>query len=241
MKYKIEKVSSNEMTQKYIAKELTHFTKKYETLCTILAERVLLGGPDIESSRKGGITFGSKYREDISKNAMIEVNKVCFSDIPKGQTDIHKAKYGNFGISFDKDFIAKKGGIPVHYIPRGAVINPMLVNGGETMESFFNRMTKELYGHFESLIDEYWDNEEKREKYQRLHRFIEENIKTYFKFFDHTLLDEDPDNYYFEREWCVVGSVKFEMSDIRSVLLPQEYESKFRQRFPEYKGPISFT
>ena len=85
MKDKIEKANGCEMTQKYIAKELTHFTKKCETLCAILEDRVLLGGPDIEFSRKGGIEFISMYREDISRNSMIEVNKVCFSDIPEGQ------------------------------------------------------------------------------------------------------------------------------------------------------------
>jgi hypothetical protein len=47
---------------------------------------VLIGGsdgkPDIELSRKGGIEFVSWYKKDISENAMIKVNKVCFSDIP---------------------------------------------------------------------------------------------------------------------------------------------------------------
>ena len=225
MKDKTEKVNSREMTQKYIAKELTHFTKTYGTLCAILMDRVILGGPDIESSRKGGITFISRYKKDISQNEMIEVNKVCFSDIPEGQTDIQKAKYGDFGIAFDKDFIVRKGGIPVHYVPREAVINPMLTNEGETRASFFNRMTKELYDYFDSLICKYWEDEKKREKYQRLHEFVEIHIKPYYKFFDHTLPDADINNYYFEREWYVVGSVKFEMSDIRNVLLPVNFRT----------------
>lgn len=239
MKDKIEKVNGCEMAQKYIAKELTHFTKKYETLCAILADRVLLGGPDIEFSRRGGIEFVSRYNEDISRNAMIEVNKVCFSDIPEGQTDIHKAKFGDFGIAFDKDFIVRKGGIPVHYVPREAAINSRWANEGETRASFFDRITKELYSHFDSLIVEHFCDEERRKKYQRLHEFIEVHIKPYYKFFDHTLPDADKNNYYFEREWCVVGKVKFKMNDIRNVLLPQKDESKFRQEFPEYKGPVN--
>lgn len=239
MKDKIEKANNCEMTQKYIAKELTHFTKTYETLCAILEDRVLLGGPDIEFSRRGGIEFVSMYKEDISSNAMIKVNKVCFSDIPEGQMDIHKQKYGHFGISFDKDFIVRRGGIPVHYVPLAAAINSRWANEGETRASFFDRMTKELYDHFDSLIVEYFHDEEKRKKYQRLHEFIEIHIKPYYKFFDHTLQDGDEHNYYFEREWRVVGSVKFKMSDIRNVLLSPEYESKFRQKFPKYKGPVN--
>jgi len=239
MKDKIEKVNSCEMTQKYIAKELTHFTETYEKLCAILEDRVLLGGPDIEFSRRGGVEFISWYKKDISKNEMIKVNKVCFSDIPEGQTDIHKAKYGDFGIAFDKDFIVRKGGIPVHYVPCEAVINPMWSNEGETRADFFNRMTKELYDYFDSLIVEYSRDDEKKKKYQRLHEFIEIHIKPYYKFFDHTLPDAHTDNYYFEREWYVAGNVKFKMSDIRNVLLPQKDESKFRQKFPEYKGTVN--
>lgn len=239
MKDKIEKINSCETTQKYIAKELTHFTKTYETLCAILNDRVLLGGPDIESSRRGGIEFVSMYKEDISRNAMIKVNKVCFSDIPEGQMDIHKQKYGYFGISFDKNFIVGKGGIPVHYVPLEAAINSRWANAGETRASFFDRLTKEMYEYFDSLIVKHFNDKEKRGKYQRLHEFIEIHIKPYYKFFDHTLPDVDTNNYYFEREWFVVGNVKFNMSDIRNVLLPQKDESKFRQEFPKYKGPVN--
>jgi hypothetical protein len=181
MKDKIEKANNYEMTQKYIAKELMHFTKKYETLCDILTDQALIGGsdgkPDIELSRKGGIEFVSNYKEDISRNLMIKVNKVCFSDIPEGQMDIHKWKYGHFGISFDKGFIVRKGGIPVHYVPREAVINSMWANEGETRASFFDRMTKELYGYFDSLIVEHFNDEEKNiEDFTSLLKYISSPI-----------------------------------------------------------------
>jgi len=227
------------MSQQYIAKELIHFTEKYENLRDILKERVLLGGPDIEASRRGITEFIFMYKENISQNAMIEVNKVCFSDIPEGQTDIHKQKYGHFGISFDKDFIVKKGGIPVHYVPRDAAINSRWANERETRASFFDRMTTELYNYFDGLVVAHFNDEDKRKKYQRLLGFYMTHINPYYKFFDHTLPDEDIHNYYFEREWRVVGSIKFELSDIRNVLLPQEDEDKFRQEFPCYKGIVN--
>lgn len=233
-----EKESGFKMAQMYIAKELPHFTKEYKKLCDILTDKVLLGGPDIELSRKGGIEVISRYREDISNNSMVEVNKVCFSDIPEGQTDIHKAKFGQFGIAFDKDFIVRKGGRPVHYIPRKAIINPMLSNGGEAMDNYFNKMTKELYGYFDNLLCEQSKDAEKK-TYQSFHDFIEIHIKPYLKFYDHALPDAHIDNYYFEREWRVVGNVKFNISDVRNVLLPQEKEIEFRADFPQYKGPIN--
>jgi hypothetical protein len=235
----IEKENGSGTMQRYIAKELTHFTKQFKTLCDILTEQVLLGGPDIEISRKHSIEFISNYREDISNNSMIEVNKVCFSDIPEGEMGIHKTKFGQFGIAFDKDFIVKKGGVPVHYIPCKAIVNPLLTNKNETIDSLFNKMTKELYGYFDRLICEHFHDDEKKEKYSSFQNFIEWHIKPYFKFFDHLLPDEHLSNYYFEREWRVVGNVKFIMSDIRNILLPQEYESEFREKFPGYNGQIN--
>jgi DNA polymerase elongation subunit (family B) len=172
MKDKIEKVRRCEMTQKYIAKELTHFTKTYEKLCDILKVSVMLDGPNIEDSRKGITEFIFMYKKNISQNAMIEVNKVFFSDIPEGQTDIHEQKYEHFGISFDKDFIIRKGGIPVHYVPREAAANSRGANEGETRASFFDRMTKELYGHFDSLIVENFHDEEKRKNIKDFTIFI---------------------------------------------------------------------
>ena len=171
---------------------------------------------------------------------MITVNKVCFSDIPDGQTDIHQQKYGNFGITFDKDFVIRKGGIPVHYVPRDATINSRWARQNEKRASFFDRMTKELYGYFDNLIVGHNQDQdvEEKEKYNRLQEFIVKHINPYYKFFDHTLQDGDNDNYYFEREWRVVGSVKFKLSNVRRVLLPQETESRFKNDFPNYEGSI---
>ena len=61
------------MSQEYIAKELTHFTKEYKILSDILTDCVILGGPNIEDSRKGVTCFVSRYKKNISQNAMIEV------------------------------------------------------------------------------------------------------------------------------------------------------------------------
>lgn len=52
----------------------------------------------------------------------------------------------------------------------------------------------------------------------------------YYKVFDETLSDDDPDNYYMEREWRFVGDVAFDVSDIKTVYLPNEY---YKNRFLE--------
>lgn len=59
----------------------------------------------------------------------------------------------------------------------------------------------------------------------------------YIKIFDETLADDDPDNYYMEREWRSLKSVDFELSNIQKIYLPSNlYREKFMTEFPEYSG-----
>lgn len=59
----------------------------------------------------------------------------------------------------------------------------------------------------------------------------------YIKVFDETLADDDPDNYYMEREWRSVRSVEFSIDDIEKVYLPNaEFVERFKKEFPLYSG-----
>jgi hypothetical protein len=60
----------------------------------------------------------------------------------------------------------------------------------------------------------------------------------YMKFFDPDLPEAHPDNFYMEREWRVLGLVRFELSNIARVFLPPEYVSRLREAVSEYTGPI---
>lgn len=42
--------------------------------------------------------------------------------------------------------------------------------------------------------------------------FLNFRVFSYVKFFDESLKDDDPENFYLERQWCVVGNVNFERS-----------------------------
>jgi len=74
-------------------------------------------------------------------------------------------------------------------------------------------------GAFDSLFD--------------LQYFLAFQIFSYIKFFDPSFADDDPENYYMEREWRVVRNVSFELSDVCAVLVPQEYLGEITARFPE--------
>ena len=71
--------------------------------------------------------------------------------------------------------------------------------------------------------------------------FLDFHVFSYLKFFDHALLDHHPDNYYFEREWRIVGSLPFDMDDIVRVFITKEYAKQFRKDCPDYYGQITFV
>lgn len=59
----------------------------------------------------------------------------------------------------------------------------------------------------------------------------------YIKLFDETLPEDDPENYYMEREWRSINSVDFSLKDIEKTYLPDaNYQDKFLNEFPEYSG-----
>jgi len=73
-----------------------------------------------------------------------------------------------------------------------------------------------------------------------LRLFLDFHVFSYVKFFDHNLPEYDIENYYFEREWRIINSLKFELEDVIRVLIPKKYAKHFRQDCPNYFGQITF-
>lgn len=70
--------------------------------------------------------------------------------------------------------------------------------------------------------------------------FLTMEVLPFVKFFDLACTDEDPTNFYMEREWRVCGSVHFKLTDIERVIIPRQYSSRWRQNFADYTGQITF-
>jgi hypothetical protein len=71
--------------------------------------------------------------------------------------------------------------------------------------------------------------------------FLRNHVFPFLKFFDSSLPDNDPDNYYFEREWRLIGVLHFDLADVERVLLPRAFGERFRREFPGYYGQLHFT
>jgi len=296
-------------SQRYISKELTHFigrgkrtNSQYKLLIKILKEGRLYN-PNV------GVNLAVNLSAKISQNEMYLPQMVCFSDIPVEDLTIHKNKFSSIGIAFNKDFIVKQGGVPIHYIPAQSHVRVLLnitpeqsvefvkpeggehlykdINEGEYFDEIVKRYHK-LFSFLHKLIVEaahyrsmqgtntslhsIWDLPKDGEGYPlidfphdalrriqphinnnpgrdaiwysqqlaQLKHFLDFYIFSFLKFFNHNLSDEHKENYYFEREWRVVGRIQFNMEDVRRVLIPKRYSRRFRDDCPNYCGQVTF-
>ena len=237
--------------QRYISPILTHFVggklpsdnDRYNCLATILNERWITYPPHDATTRIPGYELKIYHKEDISKgaNKMYRPDMVCFCDIPVGDLDIHTGKYGRFGLAFEKRFIAKSGGAPVFYVPKEAT--PVLGAGeDESGNEYRNRGTyfDDKVRESETFLRELCGQEEWREKAHKVYEFLASSVFAHILCFDHGLDDTDRDNYYFEREWRILGSLQFHISHVRTIFLPNEgrWARRFREDFPAYCGEL---
>ncbi|MFC1932655.1 abortive infection system antitoxin AbiGi family protein [Chloroflexota bacterium] len=74
----------------------------------------------------------------------------------------------------------------------------------------------------------------------QLQHFLDFHIFSFLNFFDHTYPENHPDNFYFEREWRVVGNIKFNVEDVRRILIPKKYARQLRKDCPHYYGQLTF-
>lgn len=250
----------SDITQRYISKELVHFVgrgksekEKFQLLTRILNKKWITHFPH-NPNISGNLSVNPNAR--ISDNEMYNPEMTCFADIPIEDLSLHMKKYSTFGLSFSKNFIAEAGGVPVHYIPKKAKVKSF-EKGGEISlghkelktdkSDFYDKNIKEfheLFSKFSELADKTNEKPGVSElslRIRDLERFFSFHIFSFFKFFDHSKLDDDQDNYYFEREWRIIGNLNFKISDIKTVFLPQQYAEEFRKSCPEFYGQVIFT
>ena len=48
-------------------------------------------------------------------------------------------------------------------------------------------------------------------------------------------------HFYMEREWRVLGDVRFSALDVERVVLPREFANRLRSDLPHYNGQVSFS
>lgn len=70
--------------------------------------------------------------------------------------------------------------------------------------------------------------------------FHDTHVGLFLKPFSAVLPDHDHANVYMEREWRVLGNVRFTLSDVARVILPKRFAMRLRQEVPEYFAQVHF-
>lgn len=236
--------------QRYISKELTHFVGRgmpeeaqYRLLVHIIASGLLTHTPHWPDAT----AHLEIKRGRISRNEMYNPTVVCFCDIPVTDIHIHMSKYSRFGLSFLKQFLISKGANPVYYVARNSIVgNPK--EGYSTRAEKFDKVMETYHSLFSLVTDALSRREGKgrvplnaSQTYVDAEFFLDYNVFSFLKMFDDSLLDEDPDNFYMEREWRVLDNIKFKMDDVYRIILPQTFAKRLRKEVPTYTGQVSFV
>lgn len=253
--------------QRYVSKELAHFagqgkpgSEQYDTLLAILRSGTLLASNAVQViTPEGSPPLPPSYELLINPNEPVgekfRGNVVCFCDIPVEDLGIHTGKYSRFGLSFLKDFLVPRGASPVFYLDNQAPVQSLidsLDRQPASREQIFDigqRLTNELlhelqFGTTEPSGErsEPWAKEgQDMFRVSDIRNFLGYHIFAFLKPFDASTADTDPENFYMEREWRVLGNVDFAVDDVYRVFLPQEYARRFRDDLPQYAGQLTFV
>lgn len=255
--------------QNYVSDELTHFVGKrlpadsdrLQLLIRILDQSWL------QASYRELLGVGIVGRSDSSKllssNEAVITPTLCFCDIPEQELGIHVAKYGNFGISFPKPLLLRKGASPVFYVAADAStsnLDPGI--GPRTLGERFNQLHTEFLGLCADLDAYVWAREpsgpgtaglrvtfkhapagtpEGQQVLGRLNALSSDFdmlVFSYLKFFNASLAHDDSDNYYMEREWRIRGGLAFRPDDVAHIYILPAFRAELLARHPEYESKL---
>ncbi|MBA7526899.1 hypothetical protein ES705_19070 [subsurface metagenome] len=252
-----------EYTQRYISNILTHFLGRdliSEDMQFNLLKKILKEGwlthPPHNPNISGNLQF--KLEGDVDLDDMFSPQMICFADIPLNDLKLQMEKYSKFGVCFLKDFLIKKGANPVFYLAKNSEIitdcnvifqdNKTIVqNMTSNRKIFFEDNIKNMFKYFERLHDIFLQKPEAfgiSNEFSKIHKikmFLSFHIFGYMKAWNHDNNEEDPENYYFEREWRIIGNLKFQLGDVVRIVLPRKYAKLFREEFKNYNGEIIFS
>ncbi len=229
----------------YISNKLTHWvgrSKTPEEQYNILTQHILKE----KELRFGECEWNFGTKDIVIKNHMIKM--ISFTDIPFSESEIHCKKYSQFGISFDKIYLANYHASPVGYIqnphihgnyfhilPAFDALKTILQKSGNSTWDFVNpngtpgKMTvDQMCNLLQHMLEFSEDYSKAKFEYRKVGSDFMSGQENFF---------EDPEALYFEREWRIILS-----SGTSAEYLPNIIEKRDKYTFfkfdEKHVGPI---
>jgi hypothetical protein len=239
--------------------------ERYSVLVTILKSGLLSARPATPDEASMLEVHADAL---LSDESMYATRVICFCDIPLDDLEIHMSKFSCFGLSFKKEFLLERGANPVFYIAEESQITRPR-NPQEALEEAHElaRETGIGKGGLSERVSRvtYFDDHLPRHHHLfmelrkipksklkefgiadpdsigRIEWFHDVHIGSFFKPFRALQGEDDPRNYYMEREWRIAGNIRFSLADVYRVILPSSFAQRLRNDVSEYYGQLHFV
>lgn len=212
--------------------------RNYEILGAVLRSRQISHPPHAKHIE---ISYKINWDGSLRSEDLIVPRVTCFCDIPYDSLGIHVAKYGRFGVAFDRAFLADAGARPVIYLPLRPR-DPRQPWGSIHGDAALRHLEAVYRGFYEQVVHPVEDYgipiplgkkpDSRVHAIMALNSSFVQDILAFVKPFDVDLDPEHLENYYMEREWRRYGNLVFRDSDIRMVIVSSGFAERFAADFP---------
>lgn len=182
---------------------------------------------------------------DLLKGELVVPNVTCYADIPAGELEkVHCRKYGYFGLAFRKDLLIRHGVRPVTYLPYFP--NDSDYGPGRMLAREMMMLARGLDRETERLESEGRDSSrnigtETSSAADTMHlaeTILQKDVLAFVKAFEFGLADDDPQNFYMEREWRKFGNLLFKPDDVMHVFVMETHLDQFVRAFPKFTDKV---
>jgi hypothetical protein len=240
------------MGEKYTSDELFHFVgwrnpgdskKNYETLYKILKNKCISHWPHLNNWGETRILID--WEADLLRGELVVPTVTCYADIPFESLATHTKKYGQFGLAIDRDILAYYGARPVTYMPynpsdtASSVFGRSLINRlFRGAESFENLVVKKL-GSRPKTTNTGTPATTPEAAISEISTLMIKDVLAFVKPFALTRVEQDPANYYMEREWRKYGNLLFRAEWVKRIVVAPDYVDTVKADVPEFADRVS--
>ena len=247
-------LGTNNLISPYTSTELFHFVGRrdpsddesnYQTLLKVLDSSCVSHPPHDPNMGHHQVAFN--WDRSIFSEELIIPSITCFCDIPFSALEIHTKKYGQFGVAFPREVLIKNGARPVIYLP----LQPSDPNNGWGTihcEALLLDLEQIWRGFREHIVNPVAANSWSRSMGKKpasakeaalaIDDVFTQQFLAYIKAFNSELADDDPNNFYLEREWRKFGNLRFQPRDVASVVVSPNYVERLKSERPIYANKV---
>lgn len=233
------------LRSRYSSRELFHFVgrhdprdheRNYRILQNVIRQRCVSHPP--HNPGWGTMSIRVDPSRSLVSEELVVPTVTCYCDIPFEQLEIHVAKYGSFGLSFDRRLLVKYGARPVAYVPtspqdRAGVFGATMLEDIECVYRAFRTLVGDKIKNGPKSRSLKRDPSTVKEALTAMNSIIAKDFLAFIKPFNSTLEDDSADNFYMEREWRKFGNFCFDVGDLNRVVVESTFVDRVRDDLPE--------